>query len=120
MPQYLTRKKPIERIIVEKMILFNDNISNTIYNISNTTDHISETFNHLRDILKNMALPDEWCFTYLNRSLVLGNLDSNYEIIKKNITSNNDLNLKVWFLKLYFIYIISCIRLFHKPTSISK
>lgn len=91
LPHYLNRKKPIERIIAEKKILFNDNISNT-------TDHISETFNHLRDILKNMALPDEWFFTYLHRSLVLGNLDSNYELIKK-IISNNDLNLKVWFLK---------------------
>lgn len=105
LPHYLSRKKPIKRIIAEKKILFNDNISNTIDNISNTidnisnaTDHISETFNHLRDILKNMALPDEWFFPYLHMSLVLGNLDSNYELIKK-IISNNDLNLKVWFLK---------------------
>jgi len=89
--QCLTRKKPVEKIIPKKMILFNDNISNT-------TDQDSETFNHLWDILKNMALPDEWFFTYLHRSLIFGNLDSNYELIKKVII-NNDLNLKVWFLK---------------------
>lgn len=101
LPQYLTKKRPIEKIIAEKEILFNNNIPNTIDNISNTTDHVSKTFNHLQylhDILKNMSLPDGWFFIYLNRSLVLGNLDSNYELIKKIIVSNNDLNLKVWFL----------------------
>ncbi|CAI6362420.1 unnamed protein product [Macrosiphum euphorbiae] len=89
LPKYLTRKRPIEKMIAEKKILFNDNISNT-------TDHVSETFNNLYDHLKNMELPDEWFFTYLHRSLVLGNLDSNYELIKKIIISNNDLNLKVF------------------------
>jgi len=98
LPQYLTKKRPIEKIIAEKKILFNNYIPNTIDNISNTTDHVSETFNNLHDILKKKSLPDGWFFTYLNRSLVLGNLDSNYELIKKIIVSNNDLNLKVWFL----------------------
>ncbi|XP_029347789.1 uncharacterized protein LOC107885227 isoform X1 [Acyrthosiphon pisum] len=96
LPQYLTKKRPIEKIIAEKKILFNNYIPNTIDDISNTTDHVSETFNNLHDILKNMSLPDGWFFTYLNRSLVLGNLDSNYELIKKIIVSNNDLNLKVF------------------------
>eukprot|EP00102_Acyrthosiphon_pisum_P011852 XP_008180763.1 PREDICTED: uncharacterized protein LOC103308705 isoform X1 [Acyrthosiphon pisum] len=96
LPQYLTKKRPIEKIIAEKKILFNNYIPNKIDDISNTTDHVSETFNNLHDILKNMSLPDGWFFTYLNRSLVLGNLDSNYELIKKIIVSNNDLNLKVF------------------------
>lgn len=91
LPKYLTRKRPIEKIIAEKKILFNDNMPNTIDNISNTTDHVSETFNNWHDNLKNMEFPDEWFFTYLHRSLVLGNLDSNYELIKKNY------NIKQWF-----------------------
>jgi len=45
-----------------------------------------------------MALPHDWFFTYLHRSLIFGNLDSNYELIKKVII-NNDLNLKILFLK---------------------
>jgi len=46
LPKYLTRNGPIEKIIAEKKILFNDNMPNTIDNISNTTDHVSETFNN--------------------------------------------------------------------------
>jgi len=45
------------------MIIFQ--IQLTIFQIP-TTDFISKTFNHLQ----NMALPDEWYFTYLHRSLV--------------------------------------------------
>jgi len=60
LPQYLTKKRPIEKIIAEKKILFNNYIPNTIDNISDTTDHVSETFNNLHDILKNMSLPDGW------------------------------------------------------------
>uniref|UniRef100_A0A2S2NYY9 THAP-type domain-containing protein n=1 Tax=Schizaphis graminum TaxID=13262 RepID=A0A2S2NYY9_SCHGA len=65
-------------------------------NISSTIDNVSETYNNLQDALKNMNLPTEWFFCCAHSSLLLGYLDSNYELIKKIIISSNDLNLKVF------------------------
>lgn len=87
-PQYLTRKKQKKKTMAGPNTYLNDNISNTINNIT-------ETFNNLHSLLKNMELPDHWFFSFSHGSLVLGCLDSNIDLIKKIIISDNDLNLKV-------------------------
>lgn len=89
--QYSTTKKRFRKIITKRDVYSNDNILNA-------TDNISEAYNNLQDTLKNMTLPDEWFFSCAYNSLVLGYLDCNYEVVKKIIISNSDLNLRVWFL----------------------
>jgi len=88
LPQYLTKKKQIKKPIAEQNSCVNHNISNTI-------DIISETYNNLQHELENMILPVGWFFTSAHHSLVLGYLDSDLELIKKIVISNNDLYLKV-------------------------
>jgi len=94
LPQYLTTKKLIRNIPTKRKLCSKE------LTISNETYNIADNFNCLRDTLKNMELPNsQWFFSCAHNSLVLGYLDSNFELVKNIIISENDLNVKVWFLK---------------------
>lgn len=96
LPQHLTTKKHIKKTIAEQNVYSNNNISNT-------NEFISETYNNLQDQFKNMVIPNGWFFSSSYCSLLLGYLNSNHELIKKIIISENDLNLKV----LVFIFYLN-------------